>query len=566
MKMKILIIGGVAGGASAAAKLRRFSEEDKIIMFEKGPHVSFSNCALPYHLSGMIEPAQRLVLMNPEKFMKHYAIEARVNQEVVHIDRARKVIKVLNLLTNETYEESYDKLILSPGAKPNKLAIPGIENLPVFTVRNVVDISKIKEYMEETQLKQVTVVGGGYIGIEVAENIREAGYEVTLIESTPQILRTFDDEMVQIFHKVLHDHGIRLLLNHKMECIKKDKIVLSNGESISTQMIVMAVGVKPESKIAQDADIELSANGSIKVNDSYQTNDPDIYAIGDAIEVNHLLTGEKMRLTLAGPAQKAARAVASYINGEEIQQAAYIGSSAIKVFEYNGAATGLTEQLIKEQKRNLNYDKVHFILGDKVGLMPDSHPMHFKLIFEKPSGKVLGAQAIGKGNVDKRIDVIATAIKLGATVYDLKELELCYAPPFGTAKDIVNYAGYIACNVLEGRFKQITVDKVRTLLEEKAYFVDVREKGEYERGHIKGAHLVPLSELRERIMEIPKDEPVYIHCRTGQRSYNAVLALQNLGYTNVINVTGGFLGLSFYEFFKDQSEEREKIITEYNFN
>ena len=566
MKMKILIIGGVAGGASAAAKLRRFSEEDKIIMFEKGPHVSFSNCALPYHLSGMIEPAQRLVLMNPEKFMKQYAIEARVNQEVVHIDRARKVIKVLNLLTNETYEESYDKLILSPGAKPNKLAIPGIENLPVFTVRNVVDISKIKEYMEETQLKQVTVVGGGYIGIEVAENIREAGYEVTLIESTPQILRTFDDEMVQIFHKVLHDHGIRLLLNHKMECIKKDKIVLSNGESISTQMIVMAVGVKPESKIAQDADIELSANGSIKVNDSYQTNDPDIYAIGDAIEVNHLLTGEKMRLTLAGPAQKAARAVASYINGEEIQQAAYIGSSAIKVFEYNGAATGLTEQLIKEQKRNLNYDKVHFILGDKVGLMPDSHPMHFKLIFEKPSGKVLGAQAIGKGNVDKRIDVIATAIKLGATVYDLKELELCYAPPFGTAKDIINYAGYIACNVLEGRFKQITVDKVRTLLEEKAYFVDVREKGEYERGHIKGAHLVPLSELRERIMEIPKDEPVYIHCRTGQRSYNAVLALQNLGYTNVINVTGGFLGLSFYEFFKDQSEEREKIITEYNFN
>lgn len=564
--MKILIIGGVAGGASAAAKLRRFSEEDKIIMFEKGPHVSFSNCALPYHLSGMIEPAQRLVLMNPEKFMKQYEIEARVNQEVVHIDRARKVIKVLDLLTNETYEESYDKLILSPGAKPNKLAIPGIENLPVFTVRNVVDISKIKEYMEETQLKQVTVVGGGYIGIEVAENIREAGYEVTLIESAPQVLRTFDDEMVQIFHKVLHDHGIRLLLNHKMECIKKDKIVLSNGESISTQMIVMAVGVKPESKIAQDADIELSANGSIKVNDSYQTNDPDIYAIGDAIEVNHLLTGEKIRLTLAGPAQKAARAVASYINGEEIQQAAYIGSSAIKVFEYNGAATGLTEQFIKEQKRNLNYDKVHFILGDKVGLMPDSHPMHFKLIFEKPSGKILGAQAIGKGNVDKRIDVIATAIKLGATVYDLKELELCYAPPFGTAKDIINYAGYIACNVLEGRFKQITVDKVRTLLEEKAYFVDVREKGEYERGHIKGAHLVPLSELRERIMEIPKDEPVYIHCRTGQRSYNAVLALQNLGYTNVINVTGGFLGLSFYEFFKDQSEEREKIITGYNFN
>lgn len=564
--MKILIIGGVAGGASAAAKLRRFSEEDKIIMFEKGPHVSFSNCSLPYHLSGMIEPAQKLVLMNPEKFKKQYAIEARVNQEVVHIDRKRKVVKVLDLLTNETYEESYDKLILSPGARPNQLAIPGLENLPVFTIRNVVDISKIKAYLIENQLKQVTVIGGGYIGIEVAENIREAGYEVTIVESTSQILRTFDEEMVQIFHKVLHDHGIKLLLNHQIKRIHQGEIVLSNGESIPTQMIVMAVGVKAESKLAKEAEIELSQNGSIQVNDTYQTNDPDIYAIGDAIEVDHLLTGEKVRLTLAGPAQKAARAVASHINGEEIKKAAYIGSSAIKVFEYNGAATGLTEQLIKERKMSLNYDKVHFILGDKVGLMPDSHPMHFKLIFEKPSGKVLGAQAIGKGNVDKRIDVIATAIKLGATVYDLRELELCYAPPFGTAKDIVNYAGYIACNILEERFKQVSIDKVRDLLEEKAYFVDVREKGEYERGHINGAHLVPLSELRERINEIPKDEPVYIHCRTGQRSYNAVLALQNMGYSNVINVTGGFLGLSFYEFFRDQVEPRDKILTEYNFN
>ena len=273
-----------------------------------------------------------------------------------------------------------------------------------------------------------------------------------------------------------------------------------------------------------------------------------------------------MRLTLAGPAQKAARAVSCHINGEETEMQKYIGSCAIKVFDYNGAATGLTETFIKANDLNIYYDKVHFILGDKVGLMPDSHPMHFKLIFEVSSGKILGAQAIGKGNVDKRIDVIATAIKFGATVYDLTKLELCYAPPFGTAKDIINYAGFIACNLLEGRFKQVTVDKVRGLVEEGAYIIDVREKGEYDRGHIKGAHLIPLSELRERTDEIPKDEKVYLHCRTGQRSYNAVLALQNLGYTNVVNITGSYLALSFYEYFKDKVTRRESILTDYNFN
>lgn len=564
--MKILIVGGVAGGASAAAKLRRFSEEDQIIMFERGPHVSFSNCALPYHLSGIIESAQRLVLMNPEKFRKQYGIEARVNEEVVEIDRINKKVKVRRVLTGEIYEESYDKLILSPGAKPNKPDISHSEMLPIFTIRNVVDISQIKTYMVENKITQVTVVGGGYIGIEVIENLHEAGYEVTLIESTSQILRTFDDEMVQIFHKEIYDRGIKLLLEHKIESFEEGYINLSNGEKITTQMVIMAVGVHPESELAERAGLEISSNGSIKVNDNFQTSDSDIYALGDAIEVTHLLTREKMRLTLAGPAQKAARAVASHINGELVKRQAYMGSSAIKVLDYNGAATGLTEGQIKFQNLDIHYDKVHFIMGDKVGLMPESHPMFFKLIYEVPSGKVLGAQAIGKGAVDKRIDVIATAIKFGATVYDLTELELCYAPPFGTAKDIVNYAGFIASNLLEGHFRQITVDHVRELVEEGAYIVDVRERAEYERGHIKGSHLIPLSELRERVEEIPKDVPVYIHCRSGQRSYNAVLALQNLGYTNVINITGSFLALSFYEYFKDQAEDRESILTSYNFN
>ena len=507
--MKILIVGGVAGGASAAAKLRRFSEEDQIIMFERGPHVSFSNCALPYHLSGMIEPAQRLVFMNPEKFMKQYGIEARVNEEVIAIDRANKKVKVRQNVTGNVYEESYDKLILSPGARPNKLTISGSELLPVFTVRNVVDINQIKTYVIENELTQITVVGGGYIGIEVAENLREAGYKVTIIESATQILRTFDEDMVQIFYKELQDNDIKLLLERKIESFEKGQINLADGETIATELVIMAIGVNPESDLAEEAGLEISPNGSIKVNDRFQTNDPDIYAVGDAIEVNHLLTGEKVRLTLAGPAQKAARAVAGHINGESVKKQTYIGSSAIKVFNYNGAATGLTESMINLQKLEVKYDKVNFILGDKVGIMPDSQPMHFKLIFEVASGRILGAQAIGKGAVDKRIDVIATAIKFGATVYDLTELELCYAPPFGTAKDIVNYAGFIACNVLEGRFKQVTVDQVRRLVEEGAYIIDVRERGEYERGHIKGAHLVPLSELRERINEIPKDRPVF---------------------------------------------------------
>ncbi len=566
MGKKIVIVGGVAGGASAAARLRRHSEADEIIMFEKGPHVSFSNCALPYHLSGAVEPAGKLVLMNPEKFLKQYHIIARVNEEVVAIDRKNKKVKVYQHATGETYEESYDKLILSPGAQPIVPKLEGLDTMPTFTVRNVADIVKLRSHIEQNNVKAITVIGGGYIGIEVAENLREAGYDITLVEGEKQILRPFDEEMVQIFHKVLMDHGVQLLLGSPVSHFEAGTVILASGEKIPTEMVVMAIGVRPESKLAKEAGLEISPTGAIAVNESYQTIDDAIYAIGDAIDVNHLLTGEKARLTLAGPAQKAARAVADNINGIEIKASAYMGSSAIKVFEYNGASTGLNENIIKAQKLGLHYDKVHFILNDKVGIMPDSNPLHFKLLFEVPTGRILGAQAIGKGDVDKRIDVIATAMKFNATVYDLKDLELCYAPPFGTAKDIVNYAGYIASNLLAGDFKQVTVDQVRPLLEQNQIFIDVREVGEYERGHLEKAKNIPLSELRQRTQEIPKDKPVYIHCRTGQRSYNAVLALQNLGYTNVVNVTGGFLGLSFYEYFKDQVEQRKPIMTAYNFN
>jgi NADPH-dependent 2,4-dienoyl-CoA reductase/sulfur reductase-like enzyme len=566
MKRKVLIIGGVAGGASAAARLRRNSEEDEIIMFEKGPDVSFSNCSLPYHLSGVIDEAEKLVLMSTQKFLLQYNIDARINNEVIQIDRKNKEVKVKNLLTEKVYTETYDKLILSPGAKPIVPNIPGIENVNVFTIRNVVDIDKLKKFIDNLETKEVAVIGGGYIGVEAAENLREAGYTVSLIEAMDQILRPFDYDMVQILHKEIYDRGINLVVGDKVESFENDSVVLTSGKKIDAKAVIMAIGVAPEISLAKEAGIELGVTGAIKTDKNYQTNDKDIYAVGDAIEVYNALTHSMAKLSLAGPAQKAARSVADHINNKPTINKGYIGSSAIKVFDYNGASTGLNEALIKFLNLKIDYDVVNIIVSDKVGIMPGSAPMHFKLLFEVPTGKILGAQAIGRGDVTKRVDIIATSIKFGGTVEDLKDLELCYAPPFSTAKDVVNYAGYVASNVLEGAFKQVQVNKVRELLEKDAYIVDVREKLEYANGHIKGSKNIPLSELRSRVDEIPKDQKVYLHCRTGQRSYNATLALQNLGFDNIYNITGSFLGLSFYEYYNDKFTGRDSIVTEYNFN
>ncbi|KGG81295.1 pyridine nucleotide-disulfide oxidoreductase [Caloranaerobacter azorensis H53214] len=565
MGRKILIVGGVAGGASAAARLRRLSEEDQIIMFEKGPHVSFSNCCLPYHLSGVVENADSLVLMSPEKFLKQYNIEARVNNEVLSIDRENKEITVKNLLTGEEYKESYDKLILSPGARPIVPPIPGIEKVNVFSIRNVVDIDKLNKFVKSMKTKNVVVIGGGFIGVEAAENLKEAGYDVTLIEAMPQIMKPFDYDMVQILHKELYDNGVNLILGDRVSSFEKDTVILESGKKIEAEAVVMAIGVAPETELAVKAGLELGETGAIKVDQNYRTNDEDIYAVGDAIEVYHALTNSYTKLPLAGPAQKQARGVADHINGMQINNTGFIGSSVIKVFSYNAASTGLNEGLIKALNLNIKYDVVKIIPGDKVGLMPGCEPVHFKLIYEIPTGRVLGAQAIGKGNVDKRIDVIATAIKFGATVNDLRDLELCYAPPFGTAKDVVNLAGYVGSNLLHGLFKQVHSSDVRGLVESGACIIDVREKNEYEQSHIIGAKNIPLSELRERLDEIPKDEPVYLHCRSGQRSYNAVLALQNLGFKNVYNISAGFMGLCFYEYFNDKTTGRNKIVTDYNF-
>ncbi len=564
MNKRILIVGGVAGGASVAARARRLDEFADIIMFEKGPNVSFSNCALPFHLSGLVENSEDLVLMDPHAFKTKYNIEARINHEVLTINRKEKTIVVKDLITEKKYEERYDVLVLSPGANPILPCIEGINNPHVFTVRNVVDIDKLNQYIKKKDVREIAVVGGGFIGLEVAENLRLAGIDVSLIETENQVMTPFDYDMAQILHKEMMDQGINLILSDGVQKITHDKVILQSGKKISAQAVIMAIGVQPETTLAKEAGLEIGETGGIKVDNNYLTNDKNIYAVGDAIEVYNRLSHKPCRLALAGPAQRQARAAADHIYNIPARNTGVIGSSVIKIFDLNAASTGLNEKAAK--KAGISYDFVYIIPGDKVGLMPKSNPMHFKLIYEVPTGRILGAQAIGKGNVDKRIDVIATMITMNGTLEDLKELELCYSPMFGTAKDVVNVAALVGLNILHGRFKQVPVTRVRELVENNACIIDVREKQEYEMGHLKNAMNIPMSEFRQRMDEIPKDVPVYLHCRSSQRSYNVVMALQYMGYDNVYNISGSYLGICNYEYYTDQITGREKIVTSYNFN
>lgn len=564
MSKKYVIVGGVAGGASVAARLRRLDENAEIIMFEKGPHVSFSNCALPYYLSGTVPTSKKLILNTPENFKQRYNIDARVNQEVIKINRDEKTVQVKDLTIGKTYEESYDKLVLSPGAMPIVPKLEGIDKPHVFTIRNVVDIENVYNYLQKNNVQDIAVIGGGFIGVEVAENLKLADYNVTLIEFANQVLAPFDYDMAQIIHKELFDKGVNLILNDGLAKVSDDFVETQSGKKVTAQAVVLAIGVRPETTLAEEAGLEIGKLGGIKVDANYRTSDPDIYAVGDAIEVYHRLTHQPTRLALAGPAQKQARAVADHIYGIPNRNRGVIGSLSLRVFDLNLAATGLNARTA--EKAGISFDSVYIFPNDKVGIMPDSHPLHFKLIYEVPTGKILGAQAIGKGNVDKRIDVIAAMIHMNATLEDLKDLELSYSPLLGTAKDVVNQAALVALNQLQGRYQEVKVSDVRKLVEENAFIIDARERREFERGHLKNAVNIPLSEFRKRLDEIPKDRPVYIHCRSGQRSYNMVMALKNIGYDNVYNIAGSFMGICLYEYFNDITTGREKIVTEYNFN
>ena len=565
--MKLVVVGGVAGGASAAARVRRLDAQAEIVMFERGEHVSFSNCCLPYHLSGTVASSDALVLMSPEKFKKQHNINARTNSEVIDIKRSEKKVVVKNLVSGEIYEESYDKLVLAPGANPiMPKSIAGIDRANVFAVRNVTDIRAIKAFMDKPETENVVVVGGGFIGVEVAENLKEAGKNVSLIEGADQIMAPFDYDMVQILHKELDDNGVELYLSSTLTAIEDGFVkAVKNGEefTVKADAVVMAIGVAPETTLAVKAGLEIGETRGIKVNHHYQTSDPDIYAVGDAVEIFNAMTHKPGRLALAGPAQRQARAAADHMYGLHHNNRGYIGSSCIRVFGQNAASTGLNEKAAKAA--GYSCDSVMVLPNDKVGLMPGAHYMVFKLVFEVPTGRILGAQAIGMGAADKRIDVIAAMITMGATLEDLKELELCYSPVFGTAKDIVNFAATVGLNVLYGRFRQVHVNEVRGLVESGAYIVDVREENEFANGHLNGAHNIPLSQLEERMNEIPKDVPVYLHCRSSQRSYYAVCRLQGNGYTNVANISGSFLGISLYEYFNDKKMGRTPILTQYNF-
>lgn len=565
MNKRILIVGGVAGGASVAARVRRIDEFAEIVMFEKGPYVSFSNCSLPFHLSGIVEEAEDLVLMTPEIFHKQYNINAKVNHEVLAIHPEDKTITVKNLLTGVETIEGYDELVLSPGANPIvPSSIKGIHSPRVFTVRNVPDIDKIKKYIDQNNIEKVAVVGAGFIGIEVAENLKLSGKKVTLIEAANQVMAPFDYDMAQILHKEIIDHKMDLVLSDAVTEIQDNSIVLNSGKVVEASAVIMAIGVTPEVKLAKEAGLELGETGAIKVNHHYLTSKAHVYAIGDAIETTHFITKKPTRLTLAGPAQRQARAAADHMYGKTYSNTGVIGSSVIQCFDINAASTGLNEKDC--QKEGIPYQTAYVIPKDKVGLMPDANPIFFKLIFADPSGQVLGAQCIGKGNVDKRIDVIATLIMKNGTIEDLKELELSYSPMFCTAKDVVNMAALVACNVLNGEYKQVPVTEIRHLVETNAFIIDAREPKEYAEGQIKGAINIPFSEFRERLDEIPKDQPVYVHCLSSQRSYNMVKALQMRGFDNIYNLMGSFLGVCMYEYYNDQQLERDPIVTNYRFN
>ncbi len=562
---RVLVVGGVAGGASAAARIRRLDEQANITIFERGPHVSFSNCALPYYLSGTIARSEQLVLMSPEKFKKQYNIDVRTGQEVLSIDRAAKTVTVKRASDGTTYEEAYDVLVLSPGAAPIvPSSIAGMRQPHVFTVRNVVDIANLKQYVDGHSIQDIAVIGGGFIGLEVAENLRSAGKNVSLVEAANQIMAPFDYDMAQILHKELLDNGVKLVVGDGLKEIGTDKITLTSGAELPAGAVVLAIGVTPETALAKACGLDIGVTGGIRVNHHYQTSDPNIYAVGDAIEVYNRQTRRPARLALAGPAQRQARAAGDHICGMNHNNRGVIGSCAVRVFGLNAAATGLNEKTA--QAAGIPYDFAYIIPSDRPGLMPAARPMHFKLLYEVPTGRILGAQAIGEGAVDKRIDVIAAMITMGGDLEDLKELELCYSPMFGTAKDVVNHAALVALNLLYGKVRQVPVSAVRSLVEEGAVLIDVREPAEYAAGHLKTAVNLPLSQLRERMGEIPADRPVYLHCRSSQRSYNALMALQNSGFNNIWNISGSFLGICLYEYYNDITQGREAIVTAYNFN
>ncbi|AHM57834.1 coenzyme A disulfide reductase Cdr (plasmid) [Peptoclostridium acidaminophilum DSM 3953] len=540
MGKKILIVGGVAGGASAAARLRRLDEDSEIIMFERGEYISFANCGLPYYIGGVIQERSALVVQTVEATQKKFNIDIRNFSEVVKIDRDKKSVQVKNINTGEVYDESYDTLILSPGANPVKPPIPGIESAKnIFTLRNIPDTDAIKSCVDEQKPKSAVVIGAGFIGLEMAENLHAKGIHVTIVEMLDQVMAPIDFEMASIIHGHIEDKGVELILSDGVKSFEDNgkRVILQSGKELKTDMIILSIGIKPENSLAIGAGLEIGERGGIKVDEYLRTSDESIYAIGDAIEVKDYVSGFPTLVPLAWPANRQGRSVADNIYGKNVKYKGTLGTSVAKVFDMTVASTGNNEKTLK--RIGADYKVVHIHPGAHAGYYPGAFPVSLKMTFDPNTGKIFGVQGVGYAGVEKRIDVVATAIKGGLTVFDLQELELAYAPPYSSAKDPVNMLGYAASNIVDGSSRSVQWHEIDSLIKDGALLVDVSERHERDMGIIKGSMGIPLTELRSRLSEIPKDKPVYVLCRVGLRGYLAERILKQNGY-DVYNLDGGY--------------------------
>ena len=553
--MKTLIIGGVAGGASAAARLRRLDEKAEIVILERGGYVSFANCGLPYYIGGEITDQSSLTLQTPQSFRSRFNVDVRVNSEATYIDPAAKTVTVRNTITGESYQESYDRLLLSPGAEPIRPPIPGADAEGVFTLRSIPDTMQIKAYMESRCPRSAVVVGGGYIGVEMAENLKQAGLDVTIIELADHLIAPLDFDMAADVHRYIKSKGVRLVLGNGVKSIATGgalTVTLDKG-TLSADMLILSVGVRPDTALASSAGIRVNKRGAIMVDSFMRTNVEDIYAVGDAVEVTDFVTGSPAFIPLAGPANKQGRIAADNICGLERRYTGTQGSAVLKIFDMTVASTGINEKAV--MAAGMEYDKTYIYSGSHASYYPGATNMSIKALWDKKTLRLLGAQIVGFDGVDKRMDVLAAAIRFGAKITDLTQLELCYAPPFGSAKDPVNMLGFVAENVISGKIKQFFWEDVAALPRDGSVtLLDVRTSTEVSRGKIDGFMHIPLDSLREHLDQIPREKPVYVHCHSGLRSYIACRILEGNGY-DCYNLAGGW---RLYE-----SVIHEKTVPEY---
>jgi NADPH-dependent 2,4-dienoyl-CoA reductase/sulfur reductase-like enzyme/peroxiredoxin family protein/rhodanese-related sulfurtransferase/TusA-related sulfurtransferase len=543
MPKNIVIVGGVAGGASTAVRLRRLDEHAEITILEKGRYVSFANCGLPYFVGDVIQEQSSLELMTPELFLNRFNISVKVNNDALSIDPKNKTIKVLDHSNGRTYDLEYDSLVLSPGASPIKPPIPGSDQVDLFTVRTIPDSAAIKSYIQNRHVKRVVVIGGGFIGVEMAENIRHLGVNTTIVEMVEQVMMPFDLEMAQFIHQELIMNGVELVLRDGVDSFSrsgKTQIVKTkSGRKIETDMIILAIGVSPDSKLAREAGLAIGPRGHIIVDSHMRTSDDAIYAVGDAVQIKHFITGDDTMLPLAGPANRQGRIAADNIAGRNSSFKGVIGTAIVKVFGITAACTGINEKSLAAEGK-IKYDKVYLHPNNHAGYYPGAATITMKLIYEKENGKILGAQAIGADGPDKRIDIISALIQKEGTVFDMEEMELCYAPPFGSAKDPVNMAGFVAANVIKKDVSSVHWSEIDDLREKGAFILDVRTNEEFSLGHVAGAVNIPDTELRNSMHQIPHGKPVMVYCRVGFRGYLAARVLTQKGYTDVRNLSGGF--------------------------